>query len=325
MAEMNTLAGKNILVTGATGLIGAAVVRRVLREEPTATVYAAMRSAERAALLFAPWIGEGRVRLVDYDATRPLPGDDTYNYIIHAASGAAPAAFNSDPVGVMTANILGTRLLLDYGLGHGMERFLYISSGEVYGNPPTAEAETVWREDDSGYVNPMLPRSCYPTAKRAAETLCSAYAAEYGADIVVARPCHTYGPGFTPRDDRAYAQFLRRAAAGQDIVLTGPGTQTRAWIYVEDCAEAILTILLGGKSGEAYNVADEHSVVTIRRLAEIIAAAAGVSVTRPERAEAAPPAIRRAVFSTAKLQALGWKPRHTLGEALSATLHELKS
>lgn len=322
MAEIRSLAGKHILITGAAGLIGSALTRRILSAEPTARVTAAVRDTGRAARLFAPWAG-GRCRLLRYDAALPLASSESYDYIVHAASGAAPAAFTADPVGVMTAGFLGSLLLLDYGRAHGMERFLYVSSGEVYGARQSDTADA-WREDDSGYVNPLLPRSCYPTAKRAAETLCAAYAAEHGTDIVVARPCHTFGPAFTPRDNRAYAQFLSRAAAGRDIALNSPGTQRRSWIYVEDCADALLTILLRGASGEAYNVADEGCVLTIRQFAEAIAQAAGVKVSVAGGGGAASPSAPHTVYDTAKLRALGWLPRHTLADALGETLDALR-
>lgn len=318
---MYTLYRKTILVTGATGLIGSAVVRLLLRTEPTATVVAAARDTARAARMYAPWIEAGRCEVVSYEAERPLEDTRTYHYIIHAASGAAPAAFAQDPVGVLTANISGTKLLLDYGREHHMERLLYVSSGEVYGEPgPDAEP---WREQDSGYVNTLEPRSCYPTAKRAAESLCAAYRKQYGTDFVVARPCHTYGPGFTPKDNRAYAQFLRLAAAGSDIALNSPGTQRRAWLYVDDCAEALLTILCRGEVGEAYNVADPEGVATIREVAEMIAREAGVSVTALADPVAAP-MITRALFNTERLAALGWQPCHTLQQGLAETLRGVR-
>ena len=77
------------------------------------------------------------------------------------------------------------------------------------------------------------------------------YAAEYGVDVVIGRPCHTYGPFFTESDNRAYAQFIRNAIAGEDIVLKSTGLQYRSWCYVVDCASALLHILLKGETGQA--------------------------------------------------------------------------
>lgn len=113
---------------------------------------------------------------------------------------------------------------------------------------------------------------------RATETLCVAYAQQYGLDIVVARPCHTYGEHFTEKDNRVFAQFIRNAVAGENIVMKSLGEQCRSWLYVEDCAMAILDILQKGSNCEAYNVADKNSCITIRELAGIIADVANVKV-----------------------------------------------
>ena len=355
---------KNILVTGATGLIGSALVD-LLMTEGLHDVYAACRNEERAGKRFAKYAGNGRFHFVRHDVCRPL-GDTRYHFIVHAASGADPRSFSTDPVGVMTANIDGVRNLLEYGRNHGMERLLYVSSGEVYGSDNgkalsidgktnDGDASFRWREEDSGYVDTMTPRACYPSSKRAAETLCVAYAAQYGLDVVVARPCHTYGANFTESDNRAYAQFLRNVARGEDIVMNSDGSQYRSWIYVKDCAEALRTILYKGVGGTAYNVADEQSCVTIKELAELIAKAGGRNViiqkTMPHSQDTMPQPvaalhtqdtlhsslqkdssffilhssfIKRATFDTSRLRALGWQPQYTLTQGIAECLQLLR-
>lgn len=327
---------KNILVTGATGLIGSALVD-LFMEEGLHDVYAAGRNEERAKRRFAKYTGNSRFHFVRHDVCRPLEGDTRYHLIVHAASGADPRSFSTDPVGVMTANIDGVRNLLDYGRNNGMERLLYVSSGEVYGSD---NGEKLWREDDSGYVDTMTPRACYPSSKRAAETLCVAYAAQYGLDVVVARPCHTYGANFTESDNRAYAQFMRNVVNGEDIVLNSDGSQYRSWIYVKDCAEALRTILYKGVNGTAYNVADEQSCVTIKELAELIAKAGHRKVIINAQHSSLNPQpstlqkdsslfifhssfIKRATFDTSRLRALGWQPQFTLAQGIAECLQLL--
>ena len=189
-----------------------------------------------------------------------------------------------------------------------MERFLYVSSGEIYGQ---GTGEKAFTETDSGYVDCATPRACYPSSKRAAETLCVAYAEEYGVDAVIVRPSHTYGPHFTGSDNRVFCQFIRNVLRGEDIVMKSDGSQMRSWCYVADCALAMLYVLLNGERGNAYNIADTSSVFSIREMAETLAHQAGRKVVFaiPEDAEKKVfTKISYAVFATDKLEALGWKP-----------------
>lgn len=317
------LEGKNILVTGATGLIGGCLVEVLMAHDGNFHVYAAGRNEGRAKQRFSAYASDARFHFLRYDVSEPLMSDICFHFIVHAASGAAPAAFATQPVEVVKANIFGVANLMDYGRCHSMERMLYVSTGEVYGeggatlDTPDGKAFT---ETDSGYVNCATQRACYPSSKRAAETLCIAYGAEYGADVVIARPCHVYGPNFTESDNRVYAQFLRNIQRGENIVMKSDGTQYRSWCYVVDCVRALLYILLKGENGEAYNIADEGSNVTIRQLAERIAAIGGkkVVVKKPDNQEASGyNVVTKSIFSTRKLQGLGWSISGTMEGKLS--------
>ena len=209
------------------------------------------------------------------------------------------------PVEVVKSNIKGIENLMEYGLKHGMKRFLYGSSGEIYGEGDGR----VFTEDYSGYVDSTSPRSCYPSSKRAAETLCVSYAVEYGADVVIARPCHIYGPYFTEQDNRVYAQFIRNVVRNEDIVMKSTGKQFRSWCYVVDCASALLHILLKGENCQAYNIADESSNISIRELAEMVATIGKCKVIMElpaDNEKAGYNVVKKSVFSTKKLESLGW-------------------
>ena len=315
----------NLLVTGATGLIGSCLVE-VLMTNPYKDyqVYALGRNEKRAESRFRQFLDDPSFHFLLGDITQPLASDVPFHFIIHAASNGSPNFFVNNPVEVMKSNLFGVTNLIEYGLGHDMKRFLYVSTGEVYGVNEAA----MMNESCYGYVDILNTRSCYPSSKRAAETLAMCYAGEYGADVVVARPCHTYGPHFTESDNRVYAQFIRNVLNGEDIVMKSEGTQYRSWCYVEDCVSALLYILLKGKNGEAYNIADKNSVVTIRELAETIAQIAGRKVVMQvpsdiEKKGITP--IKRAVFDTAKLEALGWTINGTMEEKLKKTIDICKA
>ena len=320
--DLRALDGCSILVTGATGLIGGCIVDVLMhRPESTCEVYASGRNEKRAKRRFAHYWDNRRFHFIQGDVTAPLTVNHTFDYIIHAASNASPNFFKEKPVEVIKSNIKGVENLMEYGLSHSMKRMLYVSSGEIYGERQQSNNTSVFAEADSGYVDCATPRACYPSSKRAAETLCVAYAAEYGADVVIARPCHTYGPYFTESDNRVYAQFIRSLLAGEDLVLKSRGEQFRSWLYVVDCVFALLTILLRGSKGEAYNVADERSTITIRQLAELLAEAEGRQVVFDiDETNGNTTPITRAVFSTEKLAQLGWQPRTPIAEGLTHTL-----
>ena len=310
----------NILVTGATGLIGGCLVD-ILMQHSKLQVYAMGRNRLRAEHRFKAYQNDERFHFVVHDVCQPLALETDFHYIIHAASNASPNFFKQSPVEVMKSNLNGLSFLVEYGLQHQMKRLVYVSSGEIYGEGDGG----VFTEKSSGYIDILSPRSCYPSSKRAAETLCAAYCQEYGTEIVIARPCHTYGPFFTESDNRVYAQFIRNVLNGEDIVMKSKGEQYRSWLYVADCAAALLMLLMKGVSGEAYNVADSQSNITIRQLAEQVASIGGQQVVfdiDEQQGNTTP--ITRAVFATDKLNSLGWAPRFGIEEGLQHTVEIMK-
>lgn len=318
------LDGCNILVTGATGLIGGCFVEVLMsRQNKNYHVFASGRNEERARDRFKTFVDDPSFHFFKYDVMLPLEGDVNFDYIIHAASNASPNFFATKPVEVIKSNIIGVSNLMDYGMQHGLKRLLFVSSGEVYGEGDGR----LFTEDYSGYVNSTSPRSCYPSSKRAAETLCVSYGAEYGIETVIARPCHTYGPNFTESDNRVYAQFIRNVLAGQDIVMKSTGTQFRSWCYVVDCAAALLYILLKGENGQAYNIADVSSNISIKELAEMIAEIGGkkVVIDLPSDAEKAGfNVVTKSVLTANKLQALGWSIKGDIQDKFVATINEYR-
>lgn len=318
--DLSRLAQSNILVTGSTGLIGGCLTDvLMLNPRRDYRVFAAGRNEERARKRFGRYADDPAFRFIAMNVTEPVTSDVAFDYIIHAASNAGPKFFQQQPVEVIKANIDGVSRLMDYGLGHGMKRMLYVSSGEIYGEGD-GQAFT---ERMSGYVDCASVRACYPSSKRAAETLCVSYAHEYHTEAVIARLCHTFGPCFAEHDDRVYAQFFRNALRGEDIVLKSKGGQYRSWIYVVDAAHALLRILLNGENGQAYNVADPDGNVTIAELAQLVAEAAHTNVVFdiPDSAsQGNTTPITKATFGIEKIRSLGWEPLTPLRTGIAHSL-----
>jgi nucleoside-diphosphate-sugar epimerase len=154
-----------------------------------------------------------------------------------------------------------------------------------------------------------------------------AYAEEYGVDAVVARLSHVYGPRFTESDNRVYAQFIQDVLHGEDIVMKSTGEQFRSWCYVVDAVSGLLHVLLKGKCGDAYNVADASSNISIRDLAEMVATIGGCEVIMDVPANNEQKGynpVTKSVFSTEKLEGLGWTVYGTMHEKMEATIQECK-
>ena len=322
--HLERLEGSRVLITGAGGLICSAVVDLLLSMNQNVQVYAAGRSIERLKNRFSYWEGRENLHFLPYDALEPPCWDCSFDYLIHGACNASPAAYSAQPVETMLANFTGMNDLLRYASTHGAGRVLYISSSEVYGKK---EEQAPYREADHGYLDILNPRACYPSAKRAAETLCAAYTKEYGLDTVIVRPGHVYGPTATPTDDRASSQFPRDALAGRDIVMKSPGSQLRSYCYVLDCASALVTVLLHGQTGEAYNISNRNSVVTIRQMAQAFAHAAGVRLLFADPTDAEAKSYNLMDHSDldgTALENLGWRGLFDLEAGVKATLDAIK-
>ena len=319
------LRGKAIAVTGAAGLIGSSFLRALNAVDHAhglgLKLIAMCRNPERAEKILADI---ENLEYRQYDACAPIGDDFRADYILHAASNAHPMAFSNDPVGTMQANLLGTMQLLEHIRRHG-GRLVFCSTGEIYGEDPAIEA---FDEESFGAVNPMRARTCYPESKRAAESLCAAYAAQYGADALAARLCYVYGPAITSENSRADAQFLRRALAGEDIVMKSPGSQVRSYCYAADAAAALLTLMMKGEKGQAYNIANPMSVSSIRDYAQTLAGLAGVQLKfelPPEAEKKGYSTVTRAVLNPGKLMQLGWQPMYDLQAGLKHTLEISKT
>lgn len=318
------LSGKNVLITGATGLIGSCIVEILMsRKDIDFHVYASGRNESRIHSLFSEYVNSPYFHFVKYDVEEPLDYDVDFQYIIAAASGANPVLYSTDPVGVMKANFNGADNLLSYGVNHHLEKFVYISSGDVYGEGDGR----VFTEEYSGYVDPLSLRSCYTSSKRATETLCISYASQYGIEVGIARPCHTYGPNFTESDTRVYAQFIRNTLRGEDIIMKSAGKQVRSWCYVVDCALGILYVLMKGKDKEAYNISDTNSIVSIREMAGIIAELGNkkVVINAPTEVEKKGfNVVNKEILDSSKLQALGWRARWGIRQGLEHTIKHIQ-
>lgn len=305
IGNMSLLADSKVLVTGAGGLVCSAFVDLLLYMSEiyglNITVYAAGRSERQIKSRF-----HDKAVFVHYDAMQTIDFDFSADYIVHGAGNADPQLYLSEPVETMLANIIGMKNLLEYAKSTDVKKVLYISSSEVYGKKESIDP---YKEEQYGFVDLLHVRSCYPNSKRATETLCSSYKSEYGVDFNVVRPGHIYGPTAKATDSKISSAFAYKAARGEDLMMKSDGKQLRSYCYCLDCATAMIYVLLKGISGEAYNISNEKSVISIKEMAEYIAEAGGVDLkfelpTNGEIKAFNP--MDNSSLDNSKLRSLGW-------------------
>ncbi|MBR4763986.1 MAG: NAD-dependent epimerase/dehydratase family protein [Lachnospiraceae bacterium] len=323
--------GARVLITGATGLIGSflmdAMIARRLSGGAALSLTGTSRHLENLQKRFGYAGGPDWLRFIERDAGIPIPDEEEYDFIIHLASNADPRSYALYPAETIITNMTGTLNVLNYARRHPGCRVLFTSTFEVYGEIPD---RTRLSEEDYGLIDYNQIRSGYPESKRTAELLVRSFVEEYGADAVIARLSSIYGPTMTKGDNKAAAQFIRRAAAGQDIVLKSKGNQRRSYCYVADACAGILTALRRGKAGEAYNVCNPACEITIAELAQIAAKAAGTRVVFDLPDELEQKGFGKAkdsVLRADKLTALGYAPAYSAEKGITVSvsiIHDLE-
>ena len=329
LCDLSAMKGKTLLITGVNGLVCSAVAELIFRYNDThdggIRVLAAGRSFDRIRERFGDIVDRDDFTFVHFDALEPeCCIEERSDLIIHGAGNAFPGIIMKEPVETLTASLSGTKALLDYAGRTDAERFLYISSSEVYGR---ANFGHPLKENEYGYVDILNPRSSYSLGKMAAENLCISYSEEYGPDAVIARPGHIYGPTASRRDNRVSSVWAYAAAEGRNIVMKSNGAQIRSYCYCLDCASAILTMLISGENRCAYNISNPDSVISIRKMAEILSESSGVRLVQeiPDSKErqAFNPMDDSSLDGSALIK-LGWKGLFDAETGLRHTVEILK-
>lgn len=315
------------LVTGATGMLGQYVVRTLLalgRRGPRVRIIGLARRPVSAEQLFGPLAPDGRLTMLAQDVASPIILGERADFIIHAASPANPAAFQTDPIGVIRANVAGTDNVLSLAAASGAT-VCFVSSSEVYGAPvPSICADRLpLTEDAIGSLDPLALRSAYPQSKRMAENLCVAYGAQHGVSYRIARLSYTYGPGMDLSDPRVQAYFFRQALGDEDIVLQSDGAVRRMYTYVSDAVSALFH-LLSAPANLTCNVANESAQVSIGDLARLVLRQAGARKASVKFAHSASSVgsspSGSVLVDCARMRSLGWQARVALDSGVARTL-----
>ena len=318
---------KTILISGATGMIGScltdAVMQKNQKDSFRCKVIALGRSADKARKRFSAYWGNVYFQFIECDINEvsTLPKDIAADFVLHLASNTHPIAYSTDPIGTITANIIGTKNMLDMAHRGNASRFLFASSNEIYGE--NRGDRELFDESYCGYIDCNTLRAGYPESKRCGEALCQAYKKQEGLDVVIARLTRSFGPTLLPTDTKALSQFLRNGLNHEDIVLKSEGNQYFSYTYAADAVTGLLTVLTRGENGEAYNVADQNCDIRLKDLAAAIARISGTKVVFDLPSETERQGFSKATkarLDGSKLHKLGWATSYSIEEGLKRTL-----
>ncbi len=285
MIDLTSLRGKDILIMGATGLIGSHLARQ-----------AALAGAN---------VYEPRAHCMDYCYPSNV------DIVVHAGGYGQPAKFTKRPIETIQVNTNST-IRLFHALKPG-GTFLFCSSSEVYSG-----LHKMASESDIGITTPQHPRSAYIEGKRAGEAIVHAYR-NAGINAMSARIALAYGPGTKKHDTRVLNQFIEKALTLGKIELLDSGEATRTYCYIDDVIENLWSVVLRGNQ-EVYNVGG-YSVTSIANLAKRIGALTGTEVVIPKTSNSVAGAPSEVRMDLTRTKMAFWKTEYVdLNDGLDRTI-----
>jgi dTDP-glucose 4,6-dehydratase len=310
------LSAKRVLVTGGCGFIPSNFIRHILARTPYEVVSLDALTYAGNTDNLADVMGHERLSFVHGDIRDPelvqqvVSGVDV---IVNAAAESHVEKSITDGASeFVTTNVEGTQILLDAIRAHPVERFVLISSSEVYGT-----AESAPMDED----HPLNPRSPYAATKAGADRLAYSYWVTYDLPITIVRPFNNYGPYQHP--EKALPRFIIQALNDEPLTIHGDGHASRDWLFVEDDAEAIEAVIaapLENVAGEVLNIATGIDI-SVSDIADYVLDALGKPRSLKVHTEERPGQVDRHIGSTDRAERLiGFRARTSFEQGLEKTI-----
>lgn len=304
---------KKILVTGGAGFLGSHLCTRLVEDGHHVVCldnFYTGHPGNVAHLQTGPHAR--RFELVRHDIVDRYYAE--VDEIYHLACPASPPHYQRNPVRTLKTAVMGTIHALEIAQATSA-RILIASTSEIYGQPEVhPQPETYW-----GHVNSVGARACYDEGKRCGEALATAYRTQHQVDTRVVRIFNTYGPRMDEADGRVISNFITQALRGEPITIYGDGSQTRSLCFYTDLLDGFLAMMALSEDPGPVNLGNPDEL-TMLQLAELVIALTG-SVSRIEYRPLPPddPTRRRPDITKAR-ERLGWAPRVSVTEGLTATI-----
>lgn len=316
--QWNYLEGKTVLVTGANGFIPSYIVYTLLElnaskfKSNPIKILALVRNKKKAEEKFTQFMLNENFHLIVSDVSQSILLHEKIDIIIHAASQASPKYYGTDPVGTLKANTIGTANMLELARNNGAEKFLYISSGEVYG---VLDGNlNIIPESYTGNVDITNVRSCYAESKRMGENMCVCWSYQYGFHVNMLRLSHTYGPGVELDDGRVFGDFVKNILHNENIILNSDGKAKRSFVYITDMITGLFRVLFNGENGHAYNIASDRETEIVELAMMLCGLYPQKKLSVKFNESIVPTGYIRSIstgaaLSTEKLRNLGWQQK----------------
>lgn len=303
---------KRVLVTGSCGFIFSNFMRKMMRENVEYTFISVDK-------VIAPYNQYNVTVNRDHTFYMGDIADEVFinnlfmlekpDIIIHGAAESFVDDSIKSAGPFIHSNVVGTQMMIDMALKYGVEKFIYISTDEVYGQ--LRPEDPAWTEE-----SPIAPRNPYSASKAAGELIVRAAGETHGLPYIVTRCCNNYGPSQPPRN--LVPMIISRILRGNEVTIHGNGTQIREWIYVDDHCSAIYDILQKSDLKETYNIGSGFglsNVSMVEKIEEILGKKAHISFIKDR-----PGHDFRYAVSNSKLTKLGWKPQFSFEEGLKKSV-----
>lgn len=315
------LRGKSILIAGANGYVPQFFVHGLLKRndkyDEDIHVIALCRNEKKANDRFLEYYGRNDFELIISDVTDKFEYSGKIDYIIHAASPASLKNRYNNPVKTFDANVIGAKNLLELAKEKKAE-FLFLSSVDVYGK---MQDNSRLVENKLGNIDILEPRNAYSCAKRTVESLCVYYNTE-GVICKIVRPYQIIGSGLELDDGRLHIDFVSQILSKNHIVLKGDGSPRRTFLYVTDAITGMLTVMLDGSAGEAYNVVSEKNEASVLELANLMCSLVSdkkVEISYNMETRRNDPSVTKVISvvcgDSSKISSLGWLAKVSLEES----------